>query len=309
MTTPSSPQRRSEETIRDKVAVITGAASGIGLALARRAAGLGMAVVMADIDPDRLQTARRTLTDQGATAIDVVTDVSSAASVDELARTAERTLGAPWLLINNAGVAVWKRTWDLTPGDWSWVLGVNLSGVAHGIQAFLPGMLDRDEGHILNTASASGLLTSAGASSPYAASKHAVVGLSEVLYRELQALGSRVGVSVLCPGPVMTNIVEAGRHRPDRFGESMPAPDVSRGRYGDASLKPGEVANLVFRAVFERRFWILTHPERFRDPVVNRMVGAFDGTNPDPSTGDPFHAKLQWDAGSRRPRTGDGDAA
>jgi NAD(P)-dependent dehydrogenase (short-subunit alcohol dehydrogenase family) len=293
--------------LRNKVAVITGAASGIGLALAHRAAAVGMAVVLADIDPDQLRAARRTLTDGGARAVDVVTDVSSRESVDELAKVAERSFGEPWLLVNNAGVAIWRRTWDLARNDWSWVLGVNLFGVIHGIEAFLPGMLERDEGHIVNTASMSGLVVSAGASAPYAASKHAVVGLSEVLFRELHELGSRVGVSVLCPGPVTTNIVQAGRHRPDRFGGSMPAPNVARGRYGDASLEPEEVADLVFGAVLERRFWILTHPDEFRDPVVNRTVGAIDGTNPDPSTGDPFHAKQPWDAGSRRPRADDGD--
>jgi NAD(P)-dependent dehydrogenase (short-subunit alcohol dehydrogenase family) len=300
MASPSLAPQRDAAALRDKVAVITGAASGIGLALAHRAAALGMAVVMADIDPDQLAAARRALTDQGAKAVDVVTDVSSAASVDELARTAERSLGAPWLLVNNAGVAIWKRTWDLTHEDWSWVLGVNLFGVAHGIQAFLPGMLERDEGHIVNTASASGLLVSAGASSPYAASKHAVVGLSEVLFRELQALGSRVGVSVLCPGPVATNIVLAGEHRPARFGGATPGPTVARDRYGAESLEPAEVAQHAFDSVMRGRFWILTHPEHFGPSIVRRMEGAVGGQNPDASTADPFHARQPWDAGSRR---------
>ena len=289
----------TDSTLNGKVAIVTGAASGIGLAIAHRAAALGMSVVMADIDPDALRSARRTLTDKGAKALDVATDVSLAESVRELARAAETQFGAPWLVVNNAGVATWKRTWDLTHEDWAWVMGVNLFGGIHGIESFLPGMLDRDAGHFVNTASMSGLVVSSNTSAPYAASKHAVVGLTESLYRELQALGSRVGASVLCPGPVTSNIALSGQHRPERYGGPTDAPTVTAGRYGVDSEAAVEVADQVLAAVVDRRFWILTHVEAFGPPAIERVQGAVNGTNPSPSSEDPFHRRQPWHAGSR----------
>jgi NAD(P)-dependent dehydrogenase (short-subunit alcohol dehydrogenase family) len=297
--TSSTSHARDESDLRGKVAVVTGAASGIGLAVARRAAALGMSVVMADIDPAALRSARLLLSDGGAEALDVATDVSLVESVQELANTAERRFGSPWLVVNNAGVTTWKRTWDLAHEDWSWVMGVNLFGVVHGIESFLPGMLDRDEGHIVNTASMSGLVVSANTSAPYAASKHAVVGLSESLFRELHALGSRVGVSVLCPGPVTTNIARAGRNRPERYGGAVGASTVPASRYGADSEEAGDVAEQVLGAVVDRRFWILTHVDAFGPPVIERMRGAVHGTNPGTSSEDPFHRLQPWSSGTR----------
>lgn len=286
--------------LEGKVAVVTGAASGIGLALVRRAAASGMSVVMADIDAERLVRAREMLGLSEADAIVVPTDVSCAEAVRELAAITEKTFGAPWLLVNNAGVSVRLRTWDLTHEDWSWVLAVNLFGVIHGVEAFLPGMVERDEGHIVNTASMAGLVVAASSSGPYVASKHAIVGLSEVLHRELEALGSGVRISVLCPGPVATDISFSGRHRPERFGgPAVPRGAFDTSRHGQGSLAPDDVAEYVFGAVHSGQFWVLTHAAEFGKSIVARMKGAVDGRNPDESTEDPLIARVPWDAGTR----------
>jgi NAD(P)-dependent dehydrogenase (short-subunit alcohol dehydrogenase family) len=292
---------RGPVEMEDKVAVITGAASGIGLALARRAASRGMAVVMADFAASQLAAQVKVLSEAGARVLGVPTDVSCQQAVRDLADVAEQKFGPPWLLASNAGVSLRLRTWDVTHEDWSWVLGVNLFGVVHGIEAFLPGMLQRDAGCIINTASMAGLVVGSSSSAPYAASKHAVIGLSEVLYRELSALGSRVHVCVLCPGPVTTNIALSGRNRPERFGQpGLPRAAFDQTLHARDSLDPDELADEAFRAVSQRRFWVVTHPGLFGDAIVNRMKAAVDGRNPDASTGDPAMARLAWDPGSAR---------
>ena len=202
------------DSFEEKVAVVTGAASGMGLAFARRFARAGARVVLADIEKPALDAAVAELTGAGHEAIGVVTDVMKLADVDALRDAALARFGRVNVLCNNAGVAgalqpagewVDTKTWD-------WVLQVNLWGVVYGVKAFLPHLLEHGDGHIVNTASLAGHLP---AWSPYNASKFAVVGLTEGLYAQLHTLGSTVGVSCLCPGFVNTNIADSTRNRPE----------------------------------------------------------------------------------------------
>ena len=256
------------EDLRGKVAVITGGASGIGRAMAGRAAAEGMKVVMADIEEEALKDAERELTSQGADAIAVTTDVADAASVRELRERALRQFGAVHLVHNNAGVGGGGPIWEVPEQDWRWILGVNLWGVVHGVAAFVPLFIEQGEGHVVNTASIAGL-TTAPFLGPYNATKQAVVAISETLFKDLQATGvSGVGVSVLCPGFVQTRIAESGRNRPPW------APESDAENAGDAEsmrttiadmiaggIPPEAVAEQVMRAVRTNTFYIRTHPE------------------------------------------------
>ena len=275
------------QDVKGKVAVITGAASGIGLAMAQRAAQDGMRVVLADIEEAPLAAAAQQLRDTGAEALAVVTDVSSLASVEDLRTETLAVYGAAHLLCNNAGVAVGRLLWETTNEDWTWVLGVNLWGVIHGIRTFLPGMLASGaEGHVVNVASMAGLLTAPGMS-VYNAAKHAIVGLSETLYHELQLTGARVGVSVLCPGWVNTRIMDAERNRPAGLRHTAtiqpafagPVEEVARQALAHG-MAPSAVADAVFGAVRDNRFWILTHPD-MAAMVERRFRNALQGRNPD----------------------------
>ncbi|HET8842876.1 MAG TPA: SDR family NAD(P)-dependent oxidoreductase, partial [Ktedonobacteraceae bacterium] len=206
-----------------RVAVVTGAASGIGRALAERCVEEGMKVVLADIEAQALQQTSRDLAAPGAETLAVQTDVAQAAEVEKLAKIAFETYGAVHLLFNNAGVGAGKTAWESTLADWEWVLGVNLYGVVHGIRSFVPRMLESGtEGYIVNTASMGGLTSSPGLS-VYMASKHAVVSLTETLYHELTLREAHIGVSVLCPGFVKTRIQDAERNRPTHLQN---APDT-----------------------------------------------------------------------------------
>jgi len=213
------------QTLQGRVAVITGAASGIGLAMARRFARAGMKLVLADIEPAPLARAIAALRADGATAIEVAVDVADSESVHTLADAAFGEFGAVHVLCNNAGVAapaLRVPAWETPLSDWQWIMGVNLMGVVHGLRAFVPRMLaGGDEGHIVNTASVAGLLTASG---PYFASKHGVTCLTEGLYKDLKEAGSKLSASVLCPGLIRTGILEAERNRPADMG---PATDVS----------------------------------------------------------------------------------
>ena len=212
---------------RGKVAVVTGAASGIGYAVAARAAAEGMTVVLADIDTGKLRGAAAALRGTGADVHSVWVDVSDRESVTDLARRVREDAGEAWLLVNNAGVYVSAPFTQTPAADWEFVVGVNLWGVVHCMQAFLPGMVERDSGHIVNTSSIDGLVTVRNAAG-YVAAKHAVSALSETVYRELDEAGSSVGISVLCPAAVATDILNSGRHRPSRL--SRPLPRGSRRR-------------------------------------------------------------------------------
>lgn len=208
------------EIHRDQVAVITGAAGGLGRALARRCAARGLKLVLADVDRDGLEAVRRTL-GEGAPCATRPTDISRAEEVEALAALAFERFGRVHLLFNNAGVGLAAPVADTSENDWRWVLGVNLWGVVHGVAAFLPRLQAQDfESRIVNTASAAGFLAEPGMAA-YSASKHAVVALSETLHRELADGGSRVGVTLLCPAFFPSGITASERSRP---------PELARGR-------------------------------------------------------------------------------
>ena len=266
-----------------KTAVITGAASGIGRAVAERAASEGMKVVLADIEERPLQEAARSLSDAGASVVAVVTDVSDASSVEALRDRALAKFGAVHLVHNNAGVAAGGPIWAVTEADWRWVLGVNLWGVIHGIRTFVPLLLEQGEGHVVNTASIAGMLSQP-LFGPYCATKHAVVTMSEVLYRDLRLAGSTVGASVLCPGFVRTAINESERNRPlwAAAAPADPAAEAVRAVVGQLvadGIVPAIVAGRVLDAVRENRFYIFTHPE-YNAAVEVRMHDILEGREP-----------------------------
>jgi NAD(P)-dependent dehydrogenase (short-subunit alcohol dehydrogenase family) len=251
---------------RDRTAVITGAASGIGLELARRAAAEGMNLVLADIEATKLDIAAASLGIDAARILARRTDVSREDEIVALADAAFARFGGVHLLCNNAGVGLTRVTWEHSTADWEWVLGVNLWSVIHGIHHFLPRMLEQaDEGHIVNTSSVAGLLSTPGMAA-YNVSKHGVVTLSETLYGELLAAKAKVGVSVLCPAWVPTGIHDSSRNRQDRFGSAAPAAGLSAAyeeRMGQAvksgRLTAADMASEVFTAVSEGRFYVIPH--------------------------------------------------
>jgi len=252
------------EDLQGKVAVITGGASGIGRAVAEKAAAEGMRIVIGDIEEGPLKEAEGELTGRGAEAIGVVTDVSDAASVRELRDRALERFGAVHLVHNNAGIGTGGPIWDFSEEDWRWIIGVNQWGVIHGIATFVPLLMEQGEGHVVNTASIAGLTTTAFLG-PYHATKFAVVAMSEVLYKDLQAAGSPVGVSVLCPGFVQTRIAESDRNRPawapERSVEGAEELRAVIQTMVDGGIPPAAVADRVFDAVKTNTFYILTHPE------------------------------------------------
>ena len=266
--------------LRDKVAVVTGAASGIGRAMAERFAAEGMKVVLADIEKDALAKAEGEMKAEGVAVISVQTDVSKAADVDALAQKTVDRFGSVHIVCNNAGVGPAKGAiWELTEADWQWVLGVNLWGVIHGIRAFVPIMLKQgSEGHIVNTASVAGLL-SAPFAATYCVAKHGVVTLSESLHRELAQVGSRVKVSVLCPAWVKTQLMDGDRNRPralqniaDRQ-ETAPQATMMNEAFRQlvaSGTDPEGVSDMVVDAIRDERFYILTHPD-WKEQVRVRM--------------------------------------
>lgn len=253
--------------LQGKVAVITGAAEGIGKAIARKAAGDGMKLVLADIDGSALDALTAELTEAGVECLPLRTDVSKAGEVDALADAAYEQYGAVHLLVNNAGVAIARTAWETTPKDWEWVMGVNFYGVTNGLRAFVPRMLEGGQpGHIVNTASIAGLL-SMPALAAYNASKFAVVTVSEGLYHDLTLRKAPIGVSVLCPAWVKTRIAESGRHR---AGEGIAGASAQSQKMGlavkqavEGGIAPEAVAEAVFAAVREDRFYILTHQDSY----------------------------------------------
>ncbi len=245
---------------RNRVAVVTGGASGIGRAIAERCVAEGMRVVLADIEAPALDEAAEAM---NARAYRV--DVSDAAQVEAMAEAVYKEFGAVHLLFNNAGVAPnGKPVWAQPLNIWKWVIDVNLYGVIHGLRSFVPRMLaGGDEGHVVNTASVAGL-HSGPMISPYFATKHAVVGLSESLYLELAMFKTRVSASVLCPAFVKTKIAESGRNRPGALAAPEQEPNefeaMVRGLV-ETGVSPESIADKVFEAIREQQFWILTHPE------------------------------------------------
>jgi NAD(P)-dependent dehydrogenase (short-subunit alcohol dehydrogenase family) len=280
--------------LEGKVAVVTGGASGIGRAVATRFAEAGMRVVLADIQCDALDATTADLRSEGHTVIGVQTDVSDGRSVDALAAATVAEFGGVHILHNNAGVGVGGSVWVYTEQDWQWVLGVNLWGVIHGVRAFVPIMLEQGErAHVVNTASMAGLI-SVPFLGAYNVSKHGVVTLSETLFRDLDAAGADIGVSVLCPGLVATNIFESQRNRPDELvdensvgGLTSLLARAGTGVSADAAvesfgtiLTPEQVAADVHDAVVHDRFYVLTHPEPAQALVQARADDILGGRAP-----------------------------
>ncbi|MHB8680601.1 MAG: SDR family NAD(P)-dependent oxidoreductase [Acidimicrobiales bacterium] len=262
------------EELRGKVAVVTGGASGIGRAVATEAAAEGMRIVLADIEEQVLKVTADELAGNGAEVLSVVTDVSDAASVEDLRDQALSRFGAVHLVHNNAGVGAGGLSWDMPLADWQWTFGVNLWGVVHGIRAFVPLLVEQGAGHVVNTASLAGLVSTP-LMAPYNATKFAVVALSETLHKELRLMGSPVGVSVLCPAFVKTGIANSDRNKPEwaRRGDPPAAEQQMRGvihQLVDSGIDPAVVGARVIDAVKTDTFYILTHPESF--PVVERRM-------------------------------------
>ena len=266
----------------DRVAVITGAASGIGRGLARRCAQEGMKVVLADIDVPALANSAAELQATGADILTMPTDVSKAGDVEALARTTLETFGAIHLLCNNAGVATVPVIWESSLDEWQWILGINLWGVIHGIHFFVPIMLNQAVGgHIVNTASVAGLISGPGLGT-YKVSKHGVVTLSETLYHELMQRHANVKVSVLCPGFVDTNLMDtSARTRPTtrpKNPEEVANEDGLR-QAARTGTSPDRVAECVFTALKEDKFYILPHPE-WKEQIGLRMEDILYERNP-----------------------------
>ncbi|MGO9887722.1 MAG: SDR family NAD(P)-dependent oxidoreductase [Solirubrobacteraceae bacterium] len=281
-----------------KVALVTGAASGIGLALSERFARDGLHVVLAGVNQSTLASAAEKIGALGVETLVVPTDVSDPAAVEALAGAAIERFGAVHIVCNNAGVASGADPWFGPLSAWEWVLGVNLWGVIHGIRAFLPILINQGEGHIVNTASIAGL--NPGSGPVYAASKHAVVALSEELFKTTKWVGLPIGVSVLCPGWVRAAIMDADRNWPQRLGDPpprAPANEVMRPHFQraiDEGMEPAAVADLVADAIVSDRFWILPHPE-FVENAVRRWHRIAGGENPDPEVDVPgFPPTAQW---------------
>jgi len=275
------------EQLAGKVAVVTGAASGIGRALAHRFAAEGMHLVLADIEAPPLAEAVEELTASGAAAVGVVADVADAAAVERLRDASVEAFGTVHVVCNNAGVSGGTGpVHELTTADWAWTLGVNLWGVIHGHQAFQPLLLAQGEGHIVNTASIAGHTAFPGMA-PYNVAKHGVVALSETVYQELLAEASPVGISVLCPGFVSTRIMESDRNRPEALprplvAEEDPERELFRAlarEFFAGQKPPAEVADLVVDAIRERRFYVFTD-EVFDAHVAERHAWIQQADNP-----------------------------
>jgi NAD(P)-dependent dehydrogenase (short-subunit alcohol dehydrogenase family) len=260
-----------------KVAVVTGAASGIGLALSEMFIAEGMKVVLADIDEIRLADVEATFKADGADVASMVCDTSSERAVAALAEFTLERFGAAHVLCNNAGVTGLGDAWTDSMDLWHRTVGINLYGVVHGVRSFLPIMTAQGEGHIVNTASMAGLLAMPGGG-PYNATKHAVVGLSEGLYLELKMLESPVEVSVLCPGWVKTRLMEHEEAVATSPIAKMMS-DFARSSIENDSMTTAEVAQQVLGAIVNHQFWIVTH-DSMRNLPITRMQRASDQTNP-----------------------------
>ena len=273
---------------KDKVAVITGAASGIGLGIAKRCVQEGMKVVLADIEQPALIQAEEELTAMGGTVLSIMTDVSKLDQVEELAKKTLETFGTVDLLCNNAGVAAGRSIWESSISDWEWVIAVNLWGVIYSIRTFIPIMLSQDtECYIVNTASMTSFLQNH-LSACYQVTKHALLGLSEHLYESLALQGAKIKTSVLCPGFVKTGILRSTRNRQEEFEGSfsvkLMSPEVEEAAWkkleSDFTLyTPEQIADILFNAIEEEKFYILTNPE-LDEMVRRRMDDILQGQNP-----------------------------
>ena len=282
---------------KGKTAVLTGAASGFGLECARIGAGLGMNLVLVDVQQDALDKAAAEMQASGAAVLALKVDVSKAAEMEALGRAVQERFGAPHFVFNNAGVGAGGLIWENTTQDWEWVIGVNLMGVAHGIRVFTPMMLDAAaqdpsyQGHIVNTASMAGLLNAPNMGI-YGASKHAVVSMSETLYQDLSLVTQQVGASVLCPFFVPTGITQSHRNRPAEMAAAKPTRSQLIGQamsdkaVGSGKVTAAEVAQKVFDAISANQFYIYSHPKAIAS-VQTRMEDIMLARNPT----DPFAHK------------------
>jgi NAD(P)-dependent dehydrogenase (short-subunit alcohol dehydrogenase family) len=274
------------KTFAGRVAVITGAASGLGRALAGAFAAQGLKLVLADVDEAALARTTGELRAQGCAAVAHPTDVSQGESVERLAHAALEAFGAVHVVCNNAGVAPLGVVWEATESDWRWALGVNLWGIIHGVRVFTPILLDQgDEGHIVNTASVAGFIAPPGMG-VYNVTKHAVVALSETLHHDLAARGGKVRCSVVCPAFFPSGIAPSERPRPaalrrdraksdeDRALEAMLHKATESGR-----LSAEDIAARVLDAVRDERFYVLTHP-KINGAIERRMRDILDGRPP-----------------------------
>ena len=282
------------ETMTGRVAVVTGAASGIGKALALGFAGEGANVVLADIEEAPLRAAEAEVAERGVEALGVITDVTDADSVGALAQATIDRFGAVHMVCNNAGVGGGGLIRNQQLVDWKWVVDVCLWGVIHGVHHFLPHLIEAEESHIMSTASVAGLMSVPGLG-PYNAAKYGVVAIMETLHLEMQRdRNADVGVSVLCPGVVRTNIATAQRNRPEELrrqrrprpeGEAPTETADARRRNANIAaalergMDPAQVAAKVIEAMYERRFWVLSHPELLAD-VNHRNQQLADLENP-----------------------------
>jgi len=281
------------QEFQGRTAVITGGASGIGFAMARAFGAAGMQVMLADVEAPALETAVAELQSRQVRAEGLICDVSDRAAVARLAQAAQAQFGNVHILCNNAGVGGGGPVATASANTWDWVLGVNLHGVIHGLEAFLPAMLAHGEpGHIVNTASMAGLISPPGMA-PYNATKMAVVGISEAMFVELQ--GENIGVSVLCPGWVRTGIADSSRNRPEDLADTAPAQtaqqeamsEMIRGAI-DAGMDPDRVAARVMEAIGDGELYILTHLD-MRAAVEERFAAigaAFDRAAASPALSD-----------------------
>jgi NAD(P)-dependent dehydrogenase (short-subunit alcohol dehydrogenase family) len=275
------------QAFQGKVAVVTGAASGIGLGMTEALASRGMKVVMADVEEAALMKEAERLARANFEVDPQLADVSSYDSVEALAAAAAARFGKVHVLCNNAGVSGGggKPIWEQSQADWDWVMGVNFRGVVNGLRAFVPGMIAHgEEGHVVNTSSILGLTTGTG--SIYGVSKHAVTRLTEGLYHDLKAAGAAIGATVLCPGMIATNIITSARNRPDALTDASDAPDEQRRAAMDARFKAGgmaprEVGEKVAQAILDDQFYVLTHAENM-EGVKRRFDDILQLRDPSP---------------------------
>ncbi|HET7671730.1 MAG TPA: SDR family NAD(P)-dependent oxidoreductase [Burkholderiales bacterium] len=268
--------------LRGKVAAVTGAASGLGRAMALAFADEGMSVALGDVG-DTTEVLE-TIKSKDVPALSMKLDVSRGEEVEAFAQRIDKELGGAHVVCNNAGVSPLGAAWEASVGDWQWILGVNLWGVIHGVRSFVPRLMKRNEGHVVNTASVAGIINPPG-SGAYNVTKHGVVALSETLYHDLRERNSAVGVSVLCPAYVPTGIADSERNRPaglpggEKSKETLAREAMLRKAVSSGRLSADDVARAVVQAVKEDRFYVLTHP-RIKGAIRARMEDILDDRAP-----------------------------